>query len=91
MLSPKEVRENYDQAIYCFKWYQMPFCRRAIRRKINFWAPASVIMAWTYGEYTKKKDRTAQIKLPFKFYFKSFVFFFAVTSAYCVVESLLFD
>ena len=68
----------------------MPLCRRSIKRKLNFWAPASVVLAWTYGEYIKKKDMgTVPVKLPGKFYLKSFAFFFGLTSIYCFAESLL--
>ena len=92
MLTPKQVRDNYEKALPCFKWYQIPLCRKSIKRKINFWAPASVVLAWTYGEYAKKQDSNNIIKsLPFKFYMKSFVFFFAVTTAYCFAESLYSD
>jgi len=49
-------------------------------------------MAWTYGEWVKKRDPTNIIKtLPFKFYLKSFAIFFLVTTAYSVAESLLSD
>ena len=40
-LSPKQVRDNYENAIYGFKWYEIPVCRRSIKRKLNFWAVAS--------------------------------------------------
>jgi hypothetical protein len=84
MLSPKEIRDNYDRALYCFKWYQIPLCRKSIKRKVKFWAPSSVVLAWTYGEYIKKKDPTNALKsLPLKFYIKSFLVFFAATTAYC--------
>lgn len=89
-LSPKQVRENYDNAIYGFKWYQMPLCRRSIKRKLNFWAPASVVLAWTHGEYIKKKDMAKIPKsLPGTFYLKSFAFFFTLTAIYSFAESLL--
>ena len=68
----------------------MPLCRRSIKRKLNFWAPASVVLAWTHGEYIKKKDMgKVPVSLPAKFYLKSFTFFFAVTSIYSMAESLL--
>jgi hypothetical protein len=49
IFSPKETRENYDNAFFCFKWFQLPLCRKTIKHKINFWGPASIVLAWTYG------------------------------------------
>lgn len=75
-----------------FKWYQLPFCRSTIKRKISFWAPTSVILAWMYGEYHKKKSPLNAIeKLPFSFYLKAYAVIFCVTSFYCIAESMLFD
>ena len=89
-LSPKQVRDNYENAIYGFKWYEIPVCRRSIKRKLNFWAVASAALAWTHGEYIKKKDMSNLRKsLPPKFYLKSFALFFAITSIYAFAESLL--
>jgi hypothetical protein len=69
----------------------MPFCRRSIKRKIYFWAPASAGLALTYAEYVKKKDPTGNLKLPGKFYLKAFMTIFAITSLVSIAESLLFE
>ena len=48
-----------------------------------FWAPASVILTFTYAEYVRKKDPQNLIKsLPFKFYAGTFAAFFMVATLY---------
>jgi len=78
--------------VYFFKWYEMPFCRKSIERKLGFWIPASAGLAWTYGEYMKKKDQAKIIeKLPPKFYVRAYLVILSLTTIYTFAESLLTD
>ena len=92
VFSPSEIRAKYDNAPYFFKWAQMPFCRQTIKRKVLFWAGASGVLAWTYGEYLKKSDpKNVLKKLPKGTYPAAYIFFFGLSTIYCFAESLLFD
>lgn len=83
------MRKRYDNAIMGTKWWSLPYCRRTILGKIQFWCGASFIFTFMWGHYYMRKNNIAN--LGFKFYRNTYGVFALASCAYVFIESMLFE
>ena len=74
------MKANYEKAWFGTKWFTLPYCRRTIFGKLQFWLGASFIFTYMWGSYYMRKNNLT--KLHWKFYRNTYGLFVLGVSAY---------
>lgn len=83
------MKEDYDNASFFLKWYQLPYCRKGIKEKIKYSLPSSPILALAYTMYHMSKS---DLKVfPMQTYLRSCGCFLVGSAALIFLETLLTD
>lgn len=83
------MKKNYENAWFGTKWLTLPYCRRTIFGKLQFWLGASFIFTYMWGSYYMRKNNIT--KLHWKYYRNTYGIFALATCTYVFAESIFFE